>query len=302
MKNKKIKKSVIFMGYSCNNKCVFCCNENKRNIKEKSFDQIKKILIKLKKEGYTYLELIGGEPTIRKDFLKIIRLAKKLSFETIMFATNGRMLSNYDFAKKVIDAGVNHIVFSIHGHTKELHNQLTQSPKSFEQLIKGITNLKKLGFTNIGSNTTIVKQNCDYLKRIGELIYNLGIKNAEFIFVDPTHGAPNHNFETLVPNYEDCSSQINKLLEFATNNNLNYFNIRYYPLCFIDKKYHDKISEINEVEVFDVSHLAPDYNNIDALKSRKIVSRKKIEKCNNCDYFNICEGYWVEYIKNKKIK
>ena len=38
----KTKKTVIFMGYTCNNKCTFCCNEDKRKtIKDKSTKEIK---------------------------------------------------------------------------------------------------------------------------------------------------------------------------------------------------------------------------------------------------------------------
>ena len=41
----KIKKTVIFMGYGCNNMCLFCCNEDKRlKIRDKTTEEIKKLL------------------------------------------------------------------------------------------------------------------------------------------------------------------------------------------------------------------------------------------------------------------
>ena len=81
----KIKKTVLFLWYSCNNNCLFCRNSHKRKkIKDKSTLEIKKDIITAKKEGSDYLELIGGEPTIRKDIFNIVSFAKKIGFDTII--------------------------------------------------------------------------------------------------------------------------------------------------------------------------------------------------------------------------
>ena len=89
----KIKKTVIFAGYTCNNRCIFCINYNKRDIPPPSTKEIKKEIFSAKKRGSTYLELIGGEPTIRQDIIELIEFAKTIGFDTIMIATNGRMLT-----------------------------------------------------------------------------------------------------------------------------------------------------------------------------------------------------------------
>lgn len=298
----KIKKTVIFMGYTCNNNCIFCCNSDRRkHVSGKTTEQIKRDLVTSRKKGSNYIELIGGEPTIRGGIFKIVGLAKKLNFHTIVFATNGRMFANKEFTKKIIDAGVNSLIFSIHGHKSKLHDKLTQVPGSFEQLKKGMNNLKELGFTNIGSNTTIVKQNYKQLLNIGKLIYDLGIRNSEFIFVDPTRGLSKTNFDKIVPTYEEVSPYVNKLLEFGKNKKIPHWHIRYYPLCFVEEKYHDMVSELHEKKVFTTEHLAPDFVNRDVEGSRNL-ARKKIKKCSFCKYSNKCEGYWEEYTKRQNIR
>jgi len=294
----RTRKTVIFMGYSCNNNCIFCCNSERRlNIADETTEKIKQQMLEAKNNGSDYLELIGGEPTIRKDILELVKYAKRLKFSTIMFATNGRMFAYKDFAQKLLGAGLNHIVFSIHGHTKELHDGLTKAPGSFEQLNRGLDNLKQLNFTNIGSNTTIVKQNYKHLDKIGEFIYSKGIRNAEFIFVDPTRGHPKDNFNDLVPGYEESSPYINKLLAFGKKHSIPHWDISYYPLCFIQEKYHDMISEIKEKKTFDAEHIAPDFENRHVEESRETASRQKTEKCINCRYAEYCEGFWKEYLK-----
>jgi len=90
---KKIKKTVIFGGYKCNNRCIFCINWDKRDIPGGNTSEIKKEMQGAKARGSTYLEIIGGESTIRPDIIELISFARDLGFKTIMMSTNGRMYS-----------------------------------------------------------------------------------------------------------------------------------------------------------------------------------------------------------------
>lgn len=297
----KIKKTVIFTGYSCNNNCIFCCNSGKRKkIPDEALPKIKARIAKAAKDGASYLEIVGGEPTIRKGLLSIIKFARKIGFDTIMFATNGRMLANMGFAKSIVEAGVSQIVFSVHGHNAGLHDSLTRVPGSFAQLMKGIENLKSLGFGNIGTNTTIVKQNYHHLLEIGRLILGIGSKCSEFIFVDPTRGAAYDDFNDIVPTYEEVSPYVNRLLELGKSNNMMHWQVRYYPLCFVNEKYHSMISEIHEKNMFVTNQYAPDFESINASKGRAEIGRVKLEKCRSCKYESKCEGYWKEYTLRRK--
>jgi len=295
--NHKIKKTVIIVGYQCNNRCQFCNDANKRELPNKTTEQIKKEMIEAKKRGTTYLELIGGETTIRPDVLELISFAKKLGFQTIAMSTNGRMYSYLEFTKKMIKAGLTDIVFSIHGHQAKIHDYLTQSPGSFKELLKGLSNFKKLGFRKIGSNTTIVKQNYKYLPQIGQFICQQGIRNSEFIFVDPNYGGAYDNFDKLVPRISQIAPYVKKCLDIGKKNKISHWAIRYVPLCYF-QNYLDQISELREVKIFHTEHLAPDFENFDVENSRRSIGRIKTKKCQGCKLFNLCEGIWQEYYKH----
>ncbi len=288
-----IKKTVIFTTYQCNNQCIFCINAERRNTPGESTEKIKNEMVEARKRGATYLELIGGEFNILPDAIPMVRFAKSLGFKTIMMATNGRMFSYPDFTKKMIKAGLTDIVFSIHGHTAELHDELTQSPGSFNQLLQGLSNFKKLKFKNIGSNTTIVKQNYKVLPEIGSFIFNLGIRNSEFIFVDPNHGGAKINFEKLVPKISEAAPCIRKTLDIGKKT--SHWHVRYVPLCYFEK-YLDQISELYEVKQFHTEHIAPDFKNFSVEESRALVGRKKTNRCKKCRLYDQCEGMWKNYL------
>ncbi|MGC8851774.1 MAG: radical SAM protein [Minisyncoccia bacterium] len=300
--NAKIKKTVIFAGYHCNNRCIFCINYDKRNIPSPSTKDIKKEIILAKKRGSTYLELIGGEPTIRPDIIELIQFAKKIGFNTIMIATNGRMLSYYEFAEKILKAGLNSIVFSIHGHNAKLHDSLTQVPGSFKQINQGIKNVKEIIKkmhlnVSLGTNTTIVKQNYKYLFQIGEYIRKLGLYNAEFIFVDPSYGGAYNFFDKLVPKISEIAPYVHKCLDIGKKYKIPHWHIRYVPLCYFTD-YLNQISELHEIEIYDnTEHVAPDFYDEDAIRNRQEKGRLKTKKCKGCILYNKCEGLWKEYIK-----
>lgn len=296
---KRIKKTVIMTGYKCNNNCIFCYNIHKRDIPDRPTREILSDIVEAKERGTTYLEIIGGEQTIRSDIIDIIRFAKRIDFETITMTTNGAMFFYKDFVKKIIEGGLNCLVFSIHGHNANLHDSLTRVKGSFNKLLEGLKNVRSLGvgIREIGSNTTIVKQNYKFLFEIGNLLNNLGIRNSEFIFVDPTRGGPYERFHELVPRISEAAPFIIKCLNIGKESKIDHWHIRYVPLCyFID--YQEQISELYEHTVFyNTEHLAPDYRNFDVENSRKEVGRIKPKKCSQCKKYDLCEGIWIEYYK-----
>jgi MoaA/NifB/PqqE/SkfB family radical SAM enzyme len=295
--SQKKKKIVIFTGYSCNNNCRFCINSNKRKLPEKTTDEVIKEIYLAKKKKTDIIEIIGGESTIRPDYTQLVSVAKKIGIKEILSATNGRIFSNLSAAKKIIDAGITGLIFSLHGHNAKTHDDLTQSPGSFNELIKGIENLKKIGFRRINGNTTIVKSNMKFLPVIAEIYAKYKIRNVEYIFVDPTYGGAHDNFEELVPKISEASVFMKRAIDIGLEHGYDQWKARYVPLCYFEG-YEKHISEINERILFSTEHWAPDFKNTDALASRQLVSRKKTMRCKGCSFYNACEGIWVEYIKH----
>lgn len=296
--NGKIKKTVIITGYACNNMCKFCIDSDKRKMRNKTTGEIIAEMFDAKKRGTVYLELIGGEVTIRPDAIKLVKTAKDMGFETIAMATNGRMFSYEEFAKKIMEVGLNHIIFSIHGHNEKLHDSLTAAKGSFRQLISGLKNVKKYGKDiQIGSNTTIVKQNYKNLEDIAKFIYKRGISNAEYIFIDPSYGAAFNDFYSFVPRISEAAPYIKKCLDIGKNNGADHWTARYVPLCYFDE-YLDQVSELQERKLFSTEHLAPDFSNFDVENSRILIGRAKGKNCIGCGLSHMCEGIWKEYLKN----
>ena len=83
-----------------------------------SIEMVYEFLKENSNKGFECVNLHGGEPTLLDEFIDIIKMIKELGYPAISVQTNGRKLSEMDFAKDVVNNGVTLGVISLHGHTK----------------------------------------------------------------------------------------------------------------------------------------------------------------------------------------
>ena len=286
------KKIALILGYECNNNCRFCYCANKKNkFKPISTSQAKKILEKAIERGCSFVDFNGGEPTIRKDIFELVAYAKDLGFKTIAITTNGRMFSYKKFAEKMVKCGLNHAVFSIHGHKAELHDYLTRCKGSFVQATKGLKNLKEINpDIYICTNTTITRINYKFLPQIAENNIKLGANGCEFIFVHPRGNA-----------LREVAPFIPKTIEIGKKYDINHFHFRYFPLCYM-VGFENYLSELVALFALREEHIGPEFEDLNVEKGRKEIGRVKGPQCKACKYYSICEGIFREYAERRGFK
>jgi len=297
------KKLALILGYECNNNCRFCyCADKKydKKIKPKTTEEAKWEMEEGLKRGCNFVDFLGGEPTIRKDIFELIKFAKKLGYQTIGMTTNGRMLYYRDFAEKIMKAGLNHVIFSLHGHTSELHDYLTQSPGAFEQATGGMINVKAIKpETYVCTNTVIVRPNYRYLPQIAENNIKLGANACEFIFIHP-RGNAYKNFEEIVPTIKEVIDYFPKTMMVGKNHGIGHFVFRYLPICYmLGVGYESYLSEYESRNRLKEEHVGPEYMDLNVEENRRKYGRVKGKQCKACKYDPICEGIFKEYAEKR---
>lgn len=288
------KKLTLILGYSCNNNCRFCYSGDKKNLGFMNTEYAKGEMKKGIERGCSIVDFIGGEPTIRNDLVEMISFAKKTGYRTISITTNGRMLSYKKYAQKLIDVGLNSVVFSIHGHTRKLHDFLTRVNGSYEELVMGMKNVKSINpAIYICTNTTINRYNYRHLPEIAENNIMLGADGCEFVFVHP-RGNALKNFEEIVPTLTELAPFIPKTLAVGEKHRIGHFVFRYLPLCYITG-FEKNLSEFEARKRLKEQHVGPEFEDLNVEEGRKTVGRVKGEMCKGCRYDEICEGVFKEY-------
>ncbi|MEM2918460.1 MAG: radical SAM protein [Candidatus Altiarchaeota archaeon] len=293
------KKLTLLLSYNCNNNCRFCyCADKKGKIADMTTERSKRELRLGRERGCTFVDFNGGEPTLRKDLPELISYAKKLGYRIIALTTNGRMFSYENFAKKMIDSGLNHIIFSLHGYNADLHDFLTQSKGSFKQAINGMKNVREVKpDIHICTNTTITKYNYKFLPKIAESNIKLGANSCEFIFVHP-RGNALKNFDEIVPMLTELQPYISRTIEIGKKYKMKHFHFRYLPVCFI-LGYEEYLSELQALKSLREQHVGPEFQDLEVEKGRKFSGRVKGPQCKICSKEKICEGIFREYAERR---
>src|SRR5262245_43036828 len=158
------RKLIMNITYKCANRCVFCATGDRVSA-ALSWEKIEGILRQHRDEGTDQLDIDGGEPTLHPRLVDAIGLARVIGYRSINVTTNGRLLREPEFAKRLLDSGLTHLLISLHGATAEVHDAATDTAGSFEQTISGIDAAMALRPEHVetGMNVTIVRSNVNHL-------------------------------------------------------------------------------------------------------------------------------------------
>lgn len=294
-----MRKFVAFTGYACNNRCGFCVHLGRRSLPARSTREVVAAMRDARRDGCDLLELVGGEVTIRPDFLTLVGAARSLGFPRVALASNGRMFSRPGFAQAAVGAGLTDVMLSLHGDGAELHDGLTGAPGNFKELLGGLEALKAAGIGRLSVNSTVVRRNMTALPGLARLLLSLGVRSAEFIFVDPTVGGAADDFEAWVPPLGEAAAAMRAALAIGREAGISDWCVRYVPLCLF-KDWLGQVSELREAEAFSrVRHWAPDFVNDDVLASRREGARVRTARCAGCRLEPSCEGLWRDYARRR---
>ena len=137
-----------------------------------------KNLRNLKPHPCPAIQYAGGEPTVRKDIVELIEMAKEEGFTHVQIATNGiRLAHREDLAKDLKAAGLNTVYLSFEGVTPEPYIE-NKGRDLLPDKIKAIENCRKAGLGIVLVPTLVKGVNDD---QVGEII-KFAFDNNDIIY------------------------------------------------------------------------------------------------------------------------
>ncbi|MFX1391172.1 MAG: radical SAM protein [Promethearchaeota archaeon] len=125
----------------CNCECESCFWKDNSVKNELTLEEIKRIYLEAKEEGFLISILWGGEPTVRKDITDIIKFAKnKANFAFIGMVTNGFLLP-----KRIYEFGdhLDLILISLDSPIKEEHDKIRSLTGLYDKIMDSIDIIKR---------------------------------------------------------------------------------------------------------------------------------------------------------------
>ena len=300
MEKYKIGKVEILLGWVCNQNCIFCSvgHKLKNDRKVKSFEEVKKDIDWAKEREANEISFSGGEPSIISYLLDAIEYAKKLDFKLIQVQSNGRMLSYKEFARKIVDAGVNSFLISIHGHTSQTQDFLTCVKGGFDQSVKGLEILKEMrkkgDIIDLRTSTVATKFNYRVLPEITKFLLQF---NLDYVHISPAiiDGHAYTNRETVVAKMSEIAPYAKKACDLVMEAGIQPA-LYSFPFCLM-QGYEKYIAELGTLDTILKMPSAEEKDITVSIQEHRHDDRVKTESCKNCKYYNVCLGIWVRYVK-----
>jgi 7,8-dihydro-6-hydroxymethylpterin dimethyltransferase len=155
------KTSIAFLDITsrCNMNCPVCFADAEHSGADFSLEGIRKIIAHLRdKEAISRLTIIGGEPTLHRDLIPILKEVSAAGLrDRTLISTNGLKLADIDFCRQLASMGFRTYAVGFDGTTEEIYKATRGTTAGFHAARKVIENLRQLRRGEVILNVTVMK-------------------------------------------------------------------------------------------------------------------------------------------------
>ncbi|MFA6285191.1 MAG: radical SAM protein, partial [Parcubacteria group bacterium] len=252
----------------CNLKCIFCARPGG------NFEDSKEEIIKIINDQKNTIAFEGGEPTLCPDLLEWISLAKKGGTREIILVTNGILLYNLEYCRKLVEKGITLFNINLPTHIEKLHDSLTGVKGALKPKLQAIRNLisleqgakTRLTFVITSKNYKTLPEYVKFVKKNFPEIFYIALN-----FIKITGRVEKR--KDLVPRLRDIAPYLEKTLEYCRKNKIRILSDGL-PLCYL-KGYEDRA-----IDVYKIVHKNPTF----------LWEKAKSARCGKCAVNMLCSG------------
>jgi mycofactocin radical SAM maturase len=158
--------------YACNLECAHCLSSSgRRDPRELTTAQCEAVIDELQRMQVFYVNIGGGEPTIRPDFWHLLQYAVAHQVG-VKFSTNGSRITP-ERARFLASTDYVDVQISLDGATAEV-NDYVRGPGSFDTAITALANLRDAGFRDAKISVVCTRENIGQLDDFAALAETYG--------------------------------------------------------------------------------------------------------------------------------
>jgi mycofactocin radical SAM maturase len=158
--------------YACNLACVHCLSSSgKRDPNELTTAQCEAVIDELQRMKVFYVNIGGGEPTVRPDFWHLLDYAVAHQVG-VKFSTNGIKIDK-EKAARIAATDYVDVQISLDGATADV-NDAVRGEGSYATAVRALENLAEAGFNDAKISVVVTRQNVGQLDQFKALADRFG--------------------------------------------------------------------------------------------------------------------------------
>ncbi len=272
--------------HRCNLNCPYCYINKSKTTEEMTTDEWLSAINQI--PFYSIVTLVGGEPLLRDDFIKILRACSKKTYNKTHLITNGVLLND-----RIVSALVKYklllLSVSLDGWQKhhDVERGIKDSSKSaFDRILKNLDNLSlqcRTSHTNImvDIKTIVLKDNLEDILKLYEFATNKGFEFFSVSFLRNNDLKQN-----------SCLSDTFKKEFYAMDYPIEpYFDMEKFEKIYFEMQ---KIKKFSKTKI----RFAPKFDNNNSKVELDTIKRFFLEKRPIQEIYKPCLYPWANTIIN----
>src|ERR1700752_693425 len=147
--------------YACNLACVHCLSSSgRRDPRELTTADCKAVIDELERMQVFYVNIGGGEPTVRRDFWELLDYAVA-HHVGVKFSTNGSRITP-EIAARIASTDYVDVQVSLDGATAQVNDRV-RGPGSYATAIRAMENLASADFAGFKLSVVVTRENVTQL-------------------------------------------------------------------------------------------------------------------------------------------
>lgn len=319
----------VCVGYACNNNCVFCMEDDRQGRYQRLVAQtagdVRRMLTR--EPGIREVMFTSGEPTLHECLPDYVRMARDLGYEVIGLITNGRRLAYRPYLETLLEAGLNHVLVSIHGPDARTHDALVRTRGAFAQALRGLANLAVLKGRyprlKVHTHCVLNRRNARKVGPYLDAMRPFHVDQHVFSVMMP-EGRGARLMDTLMPRYSDVAAEFERVLATRSADEVARVFLLDIPYCtttrlpdsvrgYVERYFHfepdgsvhfDQVRDGLARDLAEDGLLEPSALEGDRTHYAKVSKaahdeavRLKREECRACGFEGMCRGVFRLYVE-----
>jgi molybdenum cofactor biosynthesis enzyme MoaA len=276
----------LILTYDCNLACDYCTCANGLRGRMLPADAVLAALRRGRADGFDAVSFTGGEPTVRRDLVGLVRSARALGYRELKLQTNGLLLAQRSNVERLLASGVNLVHLSVHTHLAEPYDRMVRRPGSHALMVAALDQLVASGVA-MRADLIITAGTQHLLEGTVRWLSERGVRRIDFWFVSLTDGN-RHNLASL-PRMTEAVPHLAAALAAARELGVEARSL-HFPRCLLGAD----AGHAWDPGTMRVRVVTPD-STFDLADSR-LAGQVHVPACEGCPHRDLCPGVRPDYL------
>lgn len=277
----------LVLDYDCNLACDYCTITPAMRSRALPTGAIVRQLRAARDEGFGRVSFTGGEPTIRRDLLPLVREARRLGYEDIKVQSNGLLYAEAGNVARLAEAGVSRWHVSIHTHRARAYERMVQRAGTHALMERGLRNLVAAGLEP-NADLIVMRDTHAHLADAVDWLADRGVRSGQLWLVSLTDG--NAANVASLPPLRDLLPSVFEAFDRADERGVDLRSL-HLPHCLLGERRDRAI----DPAAGGVRVVTPDA--VLDLRDAKLTPRRYVAACEGCAERGACPGVRPDYLE-----